>query len=30
MMKKKIIEMIENIGDEKKLRVIYFFIKNLC
>lgn len=30
MMKKKIIEMIENIGDKKKLRVIYFFIKNLC
>lgn len=29
MIKKQIIELLEQIRDEKKLRIIYFFIKNI-
>lgn len=29
MIKARIVELLENVKDEKKLRIIYFFIKNL-
>lgn len=29
MIKKQIMELLEQIRDEKKLRIIYFFIKNI-
>lgn len=29
MIKKQIMELLEKIRDEKKLRIIYFFIKNI-
>ena len=29
MIKKQIMELLEKITDEKKLRIIYFFIKNI-
>lgn len=29
MIKKQIIKLLESIRDEKKLRIIYFFIKNI-
>lgn len=29
MIKARIIELLENVKEEKKLRIIYFFIKNI-
>lgn len=29
MIKKQIMKLLEQIRDEKKLRIIYFFIKNI-